>query len=134
MFESRIKRGEISSAQIVDELTHQGFNMQGVERHPFFVDLIGMTALRSYPIGRDSILIFKKKEWREKRGLIIGKNKSGYPILRGQSTTVSATHDRKTVRPEVVQTVVEDRSTIEKKIDLLLWSMDEFLKLQAKYA
>ena len=133
MFENRIKRGEISSAQIVDELSQQNFNMHGVERHRFFVDSLGMTVIRSYPIGRDAILIFKKKDWREKRRMIVGKNRNGYPILQGQTQVITATHDRKVARPEAEPTA-EDRSTVEKKLDLLLWSVDELLKLQAKYA
>ncbi len=134
MFENRIKRGEISSAQIVDELRNNGFCMKGIERRKFFIEILGMTEIRSYSIGRDSLLIFKRAEWKAKRKMIIGKNMRGYPIIQGVSPFIASTHDRKVKRPVVATQTTTQTSTTEQKVDLLIWAMDEMLQLQARYA
>lgn len=133
MFENRIKRGEISSAQIVEELESDGYNLHGLERRRFMVDGLGLTIIRSYPIGRDSILIFKRKDWLANKRKIVGKTRFNAPILEGAAVVMSGTHDRKTARP-VIAASIPNQATVEEKVDLLLWAVNEMLEQQARYA
>lgn len=133
MFEKAIKRGEISSAEIVRELEGDGFNLHGIERRRFMVDGLGLTVVRSYKIGRDHLLVFKTKDWRLNKTKIFGKTRSGFPLIEGDAILFSGTHDRKIVRPNR-ELEVQTQTTVEQKIDLLLWAMDRMLQQKSDRA